>query len=581
MWGYELTLTVQGNWIDSNEPGFELQGSNMVEMGQFRIIRKQRIASYKGYRGGGVVQIGMKSLWSYLYCFETKEANGISILLAVGTPSTGSQNLYCQWELSSGSGNALCILFPTVFAPVARIEAIRLFLAYASFMGFMDFKTLIILIRFTKWSKHSMGCIKLIELDVKSASTPIETEKPLLKDLDGKDVDVHIYRSMIGSLMYLTSSRPDIMFAVCTIIATSSTKAEYVAAASCCAQATATIKKVNDVVQLRDLINGKKVVVTEDVISRDLHLDDADGVECLPNEEIFAKLTMVRNVDNPRKFLMYPRYLQVLINNQVDDLTSHNTKYTSLALTQKVFANMRRVRKGGCIQTGGKIKAIDADEDITLVDVETQEEVFDMNVELQGRIDQEDISTANKDVNAAKPTIFDDEEKCQSLKKKPVFIAQARKNMIIYLKNMDGYKMEHFRGMTYDKVRPIFEREYKKVQTLFKPDKDVEEPKKKRVAKDTLLQESSKKLKAAEVSGSESTQETPPNDPKEMTEEDVQNVLEIVPVSEFKVEALQVKYPIVDWEIHSEGSRTYWKIIRVGGITENYKLKKIMRRPEI
>nr|GEX35375.1 hypothetical protein [Tanacetum cinerariifolium] len=37
----------------------------------------------------------------------------ISILLAVGTPSTGSGNLYCQWELSPGSGNALCILFPT------------------------------------------------------------------------------------------------------------------------------------------------------------------------------------------------------------------------------------------------------------------------------------------------------------------------------------------------------------------------------------------------------------------------------------------------------------------------------------
>nr|GFB54156.1 uncharacterized mitochondrial protein AtMg00810-like [Tanacetum cinerariifolium] len=47
------------------------------------------------------------------------------------------------------------------------------------------------------------------------ASTPIDAEKPLLKDSDGEDVDVHIYRSMIGSLMYLTSSRPDIMFAVC------------------------------------------------------------------------------------------------------------------------------------------------------------------------------------------------------------------------------------------------------------------------------------------------------------------------------------------------------------------------------
>ncbi|GJT49475.1 hypothetical protein Tco_0975632 [Tanacetum coccineum] len=40
-------------------------------------------------------------------------------------------------------------------------------------------------------------------------------QKPLLKDEDGKEVDVHLYRPMIGSLMYLTSSSPDIMFAVC------------------------------------------------------------------------------------------------------------------------------------------------------------------------------------------------------------------------------------------------------------------------------------------------------------------------------------------------------------------------------
>ncbi|GJU68144.1 hypothetical protein Tco_1254403 [Tanacetum coccineum] len=113
----------------------------------------------------------------------------------------------------------------------------------------------------------------------------METQKPLLKDEDGEEVDVHMYRSMIGSLMYLTSSRPDIMFVVCacaryqvnpkvshlhavkrifrasldrksttggcqflgcrliswqckkhTVVANSTTKAEYVAASSCCGQ---------------------------------------------------------------------------------------------------------------------------------------------------------------------------------------------------------------------------------------------------------------------------------------------------------------------------------------------------------
>ncbi|GJR38088.1 putative ribonuclease H-like domain-containing protein [Tanacetum coccineum] len=50
---------------------------------------------------------------------------------------------------------------------------------------------------------------------MKTASTPMETSKPLMKDENAEDVDVHLYRSMIGSLMYLTSSRPDIMFVVC------------------------------------------------------------------------------------------------------------------------------------------------------------------------------------------------------------------------------------------------------------------------------------------------------------------------------------------------------------------------------
>ncbi|GKA52321.1 putative ribonuclease H-like domain-containing protein [Tanacetum coccineum] len=50
---------------------------------------------------------------------------------------------------------------------------------------------------------------------VKAASTPIETNKALNKDEEAEDVDVHLYRSIIGSLMYLTTSRPDIMFAVC------------------------------------------------------------------------------------------------------------------------------------------------------------------------------------------------------------------------------------------------------------------------------------------------------------------------------------------------------------------------------
>ncbi|GJU45458.1 putative ribonuclease H-like domain-containing protein, partial [Tanacetum coccineum] len=195
--------------------------------------------------------------------------------------------------------------YEEVFAPVARIEAIRLFLAYASFMGFlvyqMDVKSAFLYgtikeevyvtqppgfkdpdhpdkvykvvkalyelhqaprawyetlanyllgngfkrgkidqtLFIKKQKRRYFACTglqvqqkedgifisqdkyvaeilkKFNYTDVKHASTPVDLEKPLVKDGDVDDVDVHLYRSMIGSLMYLTTSRPDIMFAVC------------------------------------------------------------------------------------------------------------------------------------------------------------------------------------------------------------------------------------------------------------------------------------------------------------------------------------------------------------------------------
>ncbi|GJS93970.1 ribonuclease H-like domain-containing protein [Tanacetum coccineum] len=119
--------------------------------------------------------------------------------------------------------------YDEVFSPVARIEAIRLLLAYASFKDFvvyqMDVKSAFLYglqVKqkedgiFISQDKYVTEILKKFGFsDVKTANTPMETHKPLLKDADGEDVDEHMYRSMIGSLMYLTSSRPDIMFVVC------------------------------------------------------------------------------------------------------------------------------------------------------------------------------------------------------------------------------------------------------------------------------------------------------------------------------------------------------------------------------
>ncbi|GJW75981.1 hypothetical protein Tco_1000597 [Tanacetum coccineum] len=63
---------------------------------------------------------------------------------------------------------------------------------------------------------------------------------------------------------------------------------------------------------------------------------------------------------------------------------------------------------------------------------------------------------------------------------------------------------------------------------------------------------------------------------KEVTEEELKKLLVIVPVEEVYIEALQVKYPIIDWEVFTEESRSYWKIIRVRNHTEVYKVFKDM-----
>ncbi|GJZ44285.1 putative ribonuclease H-like domain-containing protein [Tanacetum coccineum] len=69
---------------------------------------------------------------------------------------------------------------------------------------------------FISQDKYVADILKKIDfVTMKTTSTSIETNKALLKDEEDEDVDVHLYRSVIGSLMYLTASRPDIMFAVC------------------------------------------------------------------------------------------------------------------------------------------------------------------------------------------------------------------------------------------------------------------------------------------------------------------------------------------------------------------------------
>nr|GFB56206.1 hypothetical protein [Tanacetum cinerariifolium] len=125
--------------------------------------------------------------------------------------------------------------------------------------------------------------------------------------------------------------------------------------------------------------------------------------------------------------------------------------------------------------------------------------------------------------------------KYQALKRKPLTEAQARKNMIVYLKNIDGYKMDYFKGMSYDEIRPLFEKHYNYNQAFLN---EVNEGIK--VPEQEVMQE-----KEVEVESSK----------REDNDDDVYT----------DATPLASKILIIDYKIHSERNRPYFKIIRADG----------------
>ncbi|GJV69136.1 putative reverse transcriptase, RNA-dependent DNA polymerase [Tanacetum coccineum] len=100
--------------------------------------------------------------------------------------------------------------------------------------------------------------------------------------------------------------------------------------------ATAKTKTVNGECQIQALADKKKVAITEKSVRSDLMLDDTEGTECLPNDHLEGGV----------KFLMYPRFVQVFLDKQVEGMIRHKEVYVTPSHTKKVFANMKRSGKG-------------------------------------------------------------------------------------------------------------------------------------------------------------------------------------------------------------------------------------------
>ena len=162
----------------------------------------------------------------------------------------------------------------------------------------------------------------------------------------------------------------------------------------------------------------------------------------------------------------------------------------------------------------------------------------------------------------------------QKRKSKPITVAQARKNMIIYMKHQGSFKDKDFKGVSYNDIRPMFEKLWKSIHEKFRAidfDKEKAEPRKKSIATKRKATDESQSAKKSKTSGEASQK-------KELTEEELKNMMNIISDEDLNIQLLQFRHPIVYWEIHSEGERRFWKIIRIGGSTQQYRLFSDMLR---
>nr|GEX32730.1 putative reverse transcriptase domain-containing protein [Tanacetum cinerariifolium] len=467
---------------------------------------------------------------------------------------------------------------------------------------------------------------------------------------------------------------------------------------------TIIVKQTNDVTKLQALVNKQKVVITEAIIRDALRLDDAEGVDCLPNEESFAELARMGYEKPSTKLTFYKAFFssqwKFLIHSilhtistkhtswnefssammsavfclSTGDLSTHKTKYTSPTLTQKVFANMRRVGKGfsgvetplfegmlavriiegeealdACaaltrrvehleydkvaqalkitkmkkrvkkLEKGNKVKVlklrrlkkvgtsqrIDTSDDTMMEDASNQGRMID-DLDRDASVALMDDKEAEKKAEEAKVAgddqvqgvrvaaastkrrkgvvIRDPKEESTTIipadtkskdKGKGIMVEEpkplnkkqqiemdeefSRKlheelNKDIDCDNVAGFRLDYFKGMSYDDIRPIFEVKFNSnIEFFLKTKEQLEEEENRAIQSinETPVQKAAKKRKLNEEV------------------EDLKRHLEIVPDEDNDVytEAtpLARKVPIGDYEIIHLNNKTHYKIIRANG----------------
>nr|GEU99672.1 putative ribonuclease H-like domain-containing protein [Tanacetum cinerariifolium] len=581
-----------------------------------------------------------------------------------------------------------------------------------------------------------------------SANTPMDKENPWGKDRTGKDVDIHLYRSMIGSLMYLTASRPDIMFAVCacarhqvtpkesysdndyggatqdrksttggcqffgrriiswqckkqTIVATSTTEAEYVAAASGYGQvlwiqnqlldyglvfcdyhnmiaileiyvhnvdfhqivdfveashiryaltinptvyvshiqqfwSTARIKTTDKGIKILATVDGKPRTIFESSIMRNLKLNDEAEISSLPVAELFENLALMgpkstgfnefnsniatavgEGSGTPTKPYHTPspeaqqssptapsspslpsattKTIPTVIPTDIPTLriklledkdgggaepSGEDATIKGMSLETGEEAGVAKSTESGSNDTEELVNvltSLDAASILTsgvqVVSVPPAAEVATVSVPTgSGLVPTASLifTTASmvtpysrrkgkeKMVESDTPKKKKLQEQIDVQMEREIEEQLAREYqrmndqiaMDAEIARIHEYKQfaaDLSIGERIDMINELvkYQDHYAKIED-FVPMASKEEGERFKRKGLRLEHDSAKKIKTS----------------KEVSEEDLKEIMQLVPVEEVYIEALQVKHPIIDWEIYSEGQRTYWKIIR-------------------
>ncbi|GJW92366.1 putative ribonuclease H-like domain-containing protein [Tanacetum coccineum] len=187
----------------------------------------------------------------------------------------------------------------------------------------------------------------------------------------------------------------------------------------------------------------------------------------------------------------------------------------------------------------------------------------------RARQEQEVVAEADQahDIDWSDPAVL----RYHALQNRSFSVAEVRKNMCMYLKNQGGYKQSHFKGMSYEDIRPIFERVWDQNNAFVPKDSEIEKEVMKRPGFN--FQQKSSKKRSREDSDEDNAKKQKLEDDAEKKE--LRDSMDVVPRDDIAidVESLATKYLIVDWKTHVlTENMMYYQIIRADGSSKNYKI---------